>query len=195
MGAALLFAACGSSPKVTRTTEPMDLSGKWNAADVRIVCDSLIEDCLNSRRIDQFIRQYAAEHGGRAPTVIVGAFKNASSEHIDTSIIAKTMEIAIVNSGKLEFVAGGETREDLRAERLDQQSNSSEESASSLGNETAADFMMTGSVKTIVDRAGNTTVRSYFVSAELTSVETNTRLWMGENNQIQKVIKQPKHKL
>jgi hypothetical protein len=173
----------------------VDLSGKWNAADVRIVCDSLIADCLNSQRIDQFIRQYAAEHEGRAPTVIVGAFKNASSEHIDTSIIAKSMEIAIVNSGKLEFVAGGEAREDLRAERIDQQSNASEESASSLGNETGANFMLTGSVKTIVDRAGNTTVRSYFVSAELTNIETNTRLWMGENNQIQKVIQQPKHKL
>jgi hypothetical protein len=172
----------------------VDLSGKWNAADVRIVCDSLITECLASGRIDRFISEYTALHGGKLPTVIVGQFKNASSEHIDTSIIAKSMEIAIVNSGKLDFVAGGETRENIRTERQDQQTNASEESASSLGNETAADFMLTGAVKTIVDQAGNTTVRSYFVSAELTSIETNTRLWMGENNEIQKVIQRPKYK-
>jgi hypothetical protein len=54
--------------------------------------------------------------------------------------------------------------------------------------------MLTGEVKTIVDRAGNTTVRSYFVSAELTNIETNARLWMGENNEIKKVVQQPRNK-
>jgi hypothetical protein len=105
------------------------------------------------------------------------------------------MEIAIVNSGKLEFVAGGDTRQELREERFDQQANASETSASALGNETGANFLLTGSVKAIVDRAGNTSVRSYFVSAELTNIETNTRLWMGENNEIKKVVQQAKAKL
>jgi len=39
---------------------------------------------------------------------------------------------------------------------------------------------------------GNTTVRSYFVNAEFTHLETNTRIWMGENSEIRKVIEQPR---
>ncbi|MDR0568599.1 MAG: penicillin-binding protein activator LpoB [Spirochaetaceae bacterium] len=196
-GAVLFAAGCSSTTKVTRVDADTqtDLSGKWNDTDVRIVCDSLIDDCLGAPRVAQFIRQYAAEHGGNPPTVIVGGFQNDSSEHIDMSLIAKNMEIAIVNSGQLDFVAGGDTRNELRAERQDQQANASEETAAGLGRETGANFMLTGAVKSIVDRAGDTTVRTYFVSAELTNIETNTRLWMGQNNEIKKIIKQAKNKL
>jgi hypothetical protein len=191
------MAACSSNPKVERVDSgtQVDLSGRWNDTDVRMVCESLIKDCLNDERVVQFIQQYSSRHNGKLPVVIVGSFRNNSSEHIDTSIISKSMEIAIVKSGKLEFVAGGDTRTELRAERDDQQMNASETTASALGNETGANFMLTGAVKMIDDRAGNVSMRSYFVSAELTNVETNTRLWMGENNEIKKVIKQPRAKL
>jgi len=105
------------------------------------------------------------------------------------------METAIFNSGKMDFVAGGAIRDALRAERQDQQSNASEATAASLGKEVGADFMLFGSVRTIIDKAGNQTVRTYFVSAELTNVETNTRMWMGQNSEIKKVVVQPRNKL
>jgi uncharacterized protein (TIGR02722 family) len=189
----LLLSSCATGPKVSRVdaSTQTDLSGYWNDTDVRIVCQSLIDDCLNSPRVDQAIR----ENRGKTPVVLVGSFRNESSEHIDTSIIASTMEVAIFNSGKLDFVAGGSARNELRAERMDQLSNASEATAANWANETGADFMMFGSVKTIVDKAGNQTVRTYFITAEMTNVETNQRMWMGQNNEIKKVIVQPKNKL
>jgi len=189
----LLLSSCATGPKVSRVdaSTQTDLSGYWNDTDVRIVCQSLIDDCLNSPRVDQAIR----EKRGKTPVVLVGSFRNESSEHIDTSIIASTMEVAIFNSGKLDFVAGGSARNELRAERMDQLSNASEATAANWANETGADFMMFGSVKTIVDKAGNQTVRTYFITAEMTNVETNQRMWMGQNNEIKKVIVQPKNKL
>ena len=192
----LIFSGCSSTPKVNRidADRHMDLSGRWNDNDVRQVCTSLVNDCLGSSRVADFIQDYSRRNRGKMPTVIVGSFRNDSSEHIDTSIISKQMEIAIVNSGKLEFVAGGDTRSELRAERLDQQGNASEQSAAALGYETGANFMLTGSVKTIEDRAGNETVRTYYVSAELTNIETNGRLWMGEEN-VRKHIQRPKSRL
>ena len=191
LGAFLLFSSCGTSVnRVKAGTEP-DLSGYWNARDVRIVCESLINDCLSSPRVDQAIR--AA--GNRKPTVIVGRFRNESSEHIDTTIISSIMENVIFNSGKLDFVAGGDTRADVRAERQEQQSHASEQTAAALGREIGADFIMTGSVRTIVDREGNRSVRTYFVTAELTNVETNARVWMGQNNEITKVITRPNNRL
>ena len=97
-----------------------------------------------------------------------------------------------MNSGKLEFVASGGNREELRAERDDQLMNASEATAPGVGNEIAANFMLTGAIKVIEDRAGNMVVRSYFVSAELTNIETNARLWMDENNDIKKRITRPR---
>jgi uncharacterized protein (TIGR02722 family) len=189
----LLLSSCASGPKVSRidASTQTDLSGYWNDTDVRIVCQSLIDDCLNSPRVVQTIRAM----GGKTPVVLVGSFRNESSEHIDTGIIASTMEVTIFNSGRMDFVAGGSTRNELRAERQDQQSNASEATAASLANETGADFMLFGTVKTIVDKAGNQTVRTYFVTAEMTNVETNQRMWMGQNSEIKKVIVQPKNKL
>jgi predicted secreted protein len=55
--------------------------------------------------------------------------------------------------------------------------------------------MLFGAVRTIVDKAGNQTARTYFVRAELTNVETNARLWMGQNTEIKKIVVQPKNKL
>ncbi|MDR0386988.1 MAG: penicillin-binding protein activator LpoB [Treponema sp.] len=182
------LAACSTVPKVTRVDADTqtDLSGYWNDTDVRIVCDSLIKACLESPRVTLEIANKR-----RLPVILIGSFRNQSDEHIDTSIISKTMEIAIFNSGKADFVAGGDTREELRAERLDQEGNASEDTAAALGNETGADFLLTGSVKTIVDRAGKTATRTYFVSAELSNIETNTRLWMDQNSEIKKIIKIP----
>jgi uncharacterized protein (TIGR02722 family) len=187
-----LFASCSSNPKVTRIDagSQVDLSGLWNDTDVRIVCDSLIRACLDSPRVTQEI----ARRGG-IPTVLVGNFRNESDEHIDTSIISRTMEIAIFNSGKLDFVAGGSARDELRAERQDQQGYASEATASGLGNEIGADFLLIGSVKTIIDRAGGQATRTYFVSAEMTNIETNARMWMDQNSEIKKYIQTPRSKL
>ena len=191
-----VFAGCSSNPKVSRVDADtqIDLSGRWNDTDVRMVSGSLINDCLGSARVSQFIRDYSSQNNGRLPACLVGNFRNESSEHIDTSIISKAMEIAVVNSGKMDFVAGGDTLTEIRSERQDQQGNASEESAAALGNETGAILLLTGTVNSVIDRAGNTTTRSYFVSAELTNIETRTRLWMGQNDEIKKVIRQSNYR-
>jgi hypothetical protein len=182
------LAACSSTPRVTRVdaNKQTDLSGYWNNTDVNIVCDGLIAACLNSPRVSQEIARL-----GKPPVFLVGAFRNESDEHIETSIIADTMEAAIFNSGKANFAAGGKTREALREERMDQMGNASEASAKALGNETGADFLLTGSVKTILDRAGKTATRTYYVTAELSNIETNDRLWLAQNGEIKKVIVTP----
>ena len=189
----IVLSSCSSSPKVTRVDagSQLDLSGFWNDADVRIVCDALIADILKSPRVEQAIQR----RGGKTPTVIVGRFRNESSEHIDTGIITTTMEAAIFNSGKLDFVAGGATRDELRDERLDQLAYASEDTAASIANEVGADFMLTGTVRSIVEKSGNQTVRTYFINAEMTDIETSQRIWMNTNSDIKKVIVQPRNKL
>jgi uncharacterized protein (TIGR02722 family) len=187
----LTLTACGSTSvrRVDADTQ-VDLSGYWNDTDVRIVCESLIRDCLDAPRIAQFSAQRAG-----LPVIIVGPFHNDSDEHIDTEIISLRMERAILGSGRAEFVAGDRLRDEIRQERQAQQSWASEETVKALANETGADFFLSGTVKTIIDRAGNTATRTYFVFAELTEIETNRKIWIGENSEIKKVIRNPRSRL
>lgn len=177
--------ATTSVERVDASTQT-DLSGYWNDTDVRIVCESLINDCLASARVAQFQKTHK-----KLPVFIIGNFRNESDEHIDTAIISKRMEAALLNSGKADFVANASERTELRTERQEQQSWASEETAKALANETGADFIMIGSVKTIFDRSadGKRSTRTYYVYAELIELETNKKVWIGENNEIKKLIK------
>ncbi|MDR1786631.1 MAG: penicillin-binding protein activator LpoB [Spirochaetaceae bacterium] len=195
---ALLCLGCAATPAgVTRVSvnEQIDLTGRWNDTDARTVCAALIGKCLESPRVSKFVSDYKAKNKGRAPAVIVGTFRNTSSEHIDTTIISRAMEVAIQNDGRLDFVAGGEELQEMRALREDQLSNASEATAAALGNETGADLVLTGEVKAIVETLGGEQVRSYFVSAAITDIETTVRLWTGDDDSIKKYIKRPKVKL
>jgi uncharacterized protein (TIGR02722 family) len=182
-----VLSSCGHSVTRTDADKQIDLSGYWNDTDLRLASKNLIDACLASPRVGQ-----VAALKGRLPVIIVGNFKNGSDEHIDTSILSQRMEAAILNSGKADFVASGDLRKEIRGERDDQQQGyTSDETAAALGKEIGADFILTGSVKTIVDRYEKTATRTYFVTAELTDITTNRRVWIGEYNDIKKVIKNP----
>ena len=144
---AFTFTSCESTGNVNvkrvSADTVTDLSGYWNDTDIRLVAEEIINGCLTSPRI----LEYPLTHNGALPVVIVGSYRNKSDEHIDTEILTKKLETALVNSGKVEFVASSSERLELREERKDQQINSSEETAKSLGNETAADYMLQGSIK------------------------------------------------
>lgn len=187
----VLMTGCKST-RVERVSSDtvVDLSGYWNDTDVRIVAESLIADCVNAPAITNYIR-----NNGTLPVVIVGNFRNDSDEHIDTSILTKKFETALINSGKVDFVASSSERGEIRQEREEQQTWASEETAKRLANETGADFMLIGSVKTMVDQMDNTSTRTYWVYAELIDIESNRKLWLGENSEIKKVITRSKTRL
>lgn len=161
-----------------------DLSGYWNDTDARIVSNDLAEQLTDSSWYNRFIQE-----NDRKPVIIIGSIRNNTDEHINTSIISKKLEISLINTGKVLSVANSSERKEIRDERDDQQINASIDSAKNIGNETAADFMLRGDIKTIVDSDGLKSVRTYFVTAELVDIETNTKIWLGENSTIKKVIR------
>jgi len=184
--AVLLVTGC-TSVDVNRVkdTKDIDLSGSWNDTDIRLVSEDLIKSCLRGSWLSAFTRANKGD-----PVVIVGNFSNLSSERIDTSIITKKIEAALVNSGKVELVASSDERSEIRDERMDQQIYSDPKTAKAIAMETGADFMLIGSVKTVTDRSGNKTVQTYYVSAELVELETTRKVWLDEKT-IKKVITRP----
>ena len=182
---ALLMVSCASTTvkRYSADENVKDLSGYWNDNDVNQVCTTLIDSCIKSKRVAEFEKK-----NGRAPVVIIGTIKNKSIERIDTSILSKRFQNAIINDGTLEFVADANQREELRAEKYDQAENAYE-TAKSIGNELAADFMLQGSVTTIVDTVDREQVRTYQVDMQLIDLETNKIIWSDQNNDIKKYIK------
>ena len=187
---ALLIPGCAStSVKRVSADKQIDVSGNWNDTDIRIVCESLIDECVESRVITNYKKK-----NGKLPVVKLGEIMNLSDEHIDTSIIAGKFRNAIINSGELKFVSSDSEVDSLRSERMSQEDFASSETASSLTNETGADFMLLGTLKTVVDSEGKTMVKTYYVNVELHDIETSEILWSAENSEIKKVITRAKVK-
>ena len=182
----LLVAGCGT--KVTRidVDETVDLSGAWNDTDSRLVAEEMIADALSQPWTLNFAGQ-----SGRAPVVIVGTVRNFSHEHINMNTFVADMERALVNSGRVEFVASSDERGEIREERTDQDLNASEETRNEAGQETGADFMLKGQINTIVDVEGNKQVRYYQVDLTMISLADNRKVWLGQKK-IKKLVENAK---
>ncbi|MFP4267873.1 MAG: penicillin-binding protein activator LpoB, partial [Spirochaetaceae bacterium] len=160
----------------------------WNDTDSRLVSEEMVQDLMNRPWLNNF---RSAE--GRAPVLMVGAIRNRSSEHIDTSTFIKDIERELVNSGMVKFVAASDQREQIREERLDQQTQASRETIKRLGEETGADFMLQGNISSTTDAVEGRRVVAYQVSMELINIETNEKVWIG-SKEIKKYIEQKKTK-
>jgi len=184
--ASFLVAGCGT--KVTRIdpNETTDLSGTWNDTDSRLVAEEMIADALSRPWTSNF-----AGESGRAPAVIVGTVRNFSHEHINMNTFIADMERALVNSGRVEFVASSDERGEIRAERVDQDLNASEETRNEAGQEFGADFMLTGQINTIIDGDGDEQVRYYQVDLTMISLADNRKVWLGQKK-IKKLVENGK---
>ena len=192
LGCSLCMVACSSGGKsVTRIDEKSttDLSGKWNDTDSRLVADEMITSCLSSARIEKMIGEM-----GKTPTVVIGKVRNKSHEHISVETFVKDMERALLNSGAVDFVANSSERAELREEVMDQRGNATEETAKALGMEAGADWMLTGTINTIVDQEGGQSVIFYQVDLELTDLQSHKKLWMGDKK-IKKFVSKDSVKL
>lgn len=187
----VILTGCASSPKVERqeVDTTIDLSGRWNDTDSRLVSEEMIADCL--RR--PWVEKYKARNDGRIPTVIVGQIKNRSHEHINVQTFVKDLERELINSGQVQFVASRGEREGIREERMDMARNASDETMKEAGQEIGADYMLIGVINTIRDDIGSKAVMYYQVDLELIDMANNLKVWIGDKK-IKKLIKKPKVK-
>lgn len=178
------------STKVERLAvdEQMDLSGRWNDTDSQLVSQEMIADIATR----PWIEEYTSKNG-KKPVVMVGTVRNKSSEHIETETFTKDLERELINNGRVTFVANSVERGELRQERKEQQTWSTEETQKRLAAETGADYMLQGSIKTIIDQEGKESVKFYQVDLEMIHLETNEKVWMGDKK-IKKYVKKRSRK-
>lgn len=181
-----LVTGCGTQVTRLEPDQTIDLSGSWNDTDSRLVAQEMIQDALSHPWIAQF-----ESSQGQSPTVIVGTLQNVSHEHININTFVSDIERALINSGRVIFVASSQERSEIRKERVDQDLNATEKSRSAAGNEIGADFMLKGQINTIVDVASKDQVRYYQVDLTLISMKDNRKVWLGQKK-IKKLVENSK---
>lgn len=176
----------GCARKVTRIdpAEQIDLSGRWNNTDSRLVAEEMTKTILG----DQWIKDHLRENENKNPVVIVGFIANKSHEHIDAETYMKDVEQSFIKSGKVRLVQGGKKREELRAEKADQQTNASASTMKKFGLENGADYILQGNINSIVDSQKRKKVVYYQVNLELTNIQSNEVVWIGDKK-IAKFVK------
>ena len=97
------------------------------------------------------------------------------------------MERSIIKNGSVRLIQAGDKREELRRERADQQDFSSKESIKKWGKEMGADYIMQGTINSIVDSYNNKQAVYYQIDLELTNIETNEIVWIGDKK-IKKLV-------
>ena len=183
--ATFLF-ACSTSVKRVETNLIKDVSGSWNDTDAQMVAQEMITDCLQAGWYGKFVSKNSKE-----PVVIVGTVTNQTNEHINTGVFVEEMQRALINSGKVEFVASNTERGEVRTERLEQDEFASEQTRKAFGKEVGADFMLSGVLNSVIDREGSKAVVFYQANLKLINVETNQIVWNGQK-QIKKYVKRSK---
>jgi len=183
--AALLMFTSACSRKVTRIdpAETPDISGSWNNTDSRLTAEEMISQVLAANWLN--------DHNtakGKKPVVIVGMVTNKSHEHIEAETFMKDLERSFINTSKVGLVQSGKKREELRAEKADQQTNATASSLKKFGMEKGADYILQGSINSIVDAFKKKKTVTYQINLELTNIETNEVVWIGDKK-IAKYVK------
>ena len=186
MTLALFLGGCSTSVTRMDPATVKDLSGAWNDSDSQMVAAEMMKDALGREWIGDF-----SAANNRKPAVIVGEVRNLSDEHISVSAFIEELQRNLINSGKVVFVASSTERKDIRGERADQDINASEATRKAMGKEKGADFMLKGTINTIIDVNGSDQLRYYQVNLTLISLVDNVIVWNGEKK-IKKMVARSK---
>lgn len=183
----MALSACGPTRREVERVDPAttkDLDYRFNDTDARQVWQGMVNDAT----FRGWIERWKAEHGGNRPIMIVGPIANKSQDYIDTGLFTMNFEREMLNTGHVRVVSMRDQRGALRDERLQGQEWNSPETRKLMKNELGADLMLMGSIIDVVQRSlDNRQLTKYYqVGLELTNIETNEKVWMG-NVEIKKV--------
>ncbi|MDZ4713876.1 MAG: penicillin-binding protein activator LpoB [Cytophagales bacterium] len=179
----LLMTSCARSVTRIDPGQSMDLSGRWNDSDSRQVANAMIKDLLGSGKFKEFSKQL-----GKKPTIIVGLVRNKTSEHIDSDNYINKLEVALFQSGVADVVESGSFRDKLREERAQQQDYSDPATVAQWGREVGANLILFGELTSETDVYQRRKVVNYIATLYLTDMETNKRVWYGQE-EIKKVVR------
>lgn len=178
--AAGLVAGCGGTTvaNVDPSTEGY-VSGRWNDSDARAVADELIPQALES----PWIYEFRGQQGEVRPRLVIGDIENNTSEHINKDVFMNELQRVLINSGAVRFVADPGVRDALMAE-VEWQADMAKGGGVAPdveGGVSGADFMMLGTVSSVVDQADKRAIVFYQVDLWLIDLRNWEKVWIGQS--------------
>ena len=185
---ALFVSAC-SGVKVSRVDADQEvaLTDRWNDKDSSLVADEMIDDMMSF----PWLTRFEKAHPGKHPTITIQRVQNKSHEHIAVDTFVNDLKRATIRSGVADFIVSGAERSRLREELKQQDVYSSEESRMEMGEEQGANFALSGTINSMVDRLDGTRVTFYQVDLKLINLQTTREVWNGQKK-IKKVQERSK---
>jgi penicillin-binding protein activator len=174
---ALALTGCGTKvANVDPATEGY-ISGRWNDSDARAVADELIPEALEGA----WLPEWRGGHGEERPRIVIGEIVNDTSEHISKDVFMNDIQRVLINSGVVRFVADPDVREQLMNEVQwqEQMAEGGGVSGDVAQGVSGADFMLMGTISSIVDQAGKEAIVYYKVDLSLTDLHNWEKVWIG----------------
>ena len=147
------------------------LSDKFNENDLQLIAKKLVASLAGSPQFAQI--------PGR-PVILIGKFKNSTSEHIDLKSLSDKIQVELVKLNKFKFQAK-EVREEVAQEYEYQQSGYVDPSkAKGPGGQSSADYLMSGEISSIIQEVGADKLVYYKFTGKLTNLKSGELEWADE---------------
>jgi uncharacterized protein (TIGR02722 family) len=177
---ALFVAILGGCSTYSVKRVPLETEGgvtdEWTDTDARLTAETLIKKALDSNWFSGFQNTH-----DRKAVVVLGQMINRSDQHINTRIFLNHFQDALINSGKVTFVAGEDyARKQAEAERKYQLEHARASTVHGPGQQTGADFLLTGSINSSVASRDGKTVRFYQTHLKAIDLTTNVIIWSAQ---------------
>ncbi|MDL2284485.1 penicillin-binding protein activator LpoB [Oxalobacter sp. OttesenSCG-928-P03] len=152
---------------------------KWGSTDLQSTAESMAQSLLASKWIAQ---------ASSPPKVRLRDVKNYTDEHIDTKGITDKIRIKLLNSGQVRFLMDKGNMDDVFEERdLNELATKRKENKLMMD----ADYIITGSVRSIRKRTKSVGDVYFLITLELTDPQSGEVKWADEK-EIRKRTTKPK---
>jgi len=153
----------------------------FGSTDLQLIAERMVASLLTSPLVQE----------GNPPVIVVGRIANRTDEHIDTRAIADKMRTALVQSGRVRFVADEVRDEGVR--ELEYQAGSGHVDPASrkrLGRLVGPGYLLTGRLTSIRKKVGRRTDVYFLFTLEAVDLETGLIRWSAQK-QIRKAATTP----
>ncbi|MBI1851647.1 MAG: penicillin-binding protein activator LpoB [Planctomycetes bacterium] len=165
---ATVLGACSSETILRDPNNPEQFNEKLGYTDVKETTEKMVRSMLTSAPLAQRTDR---------PILIYYGMANRTSEHFDTQQIYNLVSTVLTQSGKVQFVDIGQRSNISEEVGYQQSGNVSPETARRLGQQTGAEFLLTGDVSSIIKNEGNRRLAYYQILMKLTNLKTSIIEW------------------
>ncbi len=172
-----LFAAACSGPRAYTRGQYADpntielLSDNFSENDLQLIAKRMVGSLQESAAFARIEGQ---------PLIIVGDMHNRTSEHIDMGSLADKVRVSLMHTGQFSFI-DRDARQQIAEEYEYQQSGYvRSDQATGPGQQHGADYILTGTISSIVQEAGRDKMIYYKMTMQLTNLGTGVIEWADE---------------